>query len=139
MLSADRGAAAILMLAVALVVAALGTVVADTGRYLFAASQAQTAADAAALAAAPVTFRPFGARGTARQEAARFASANGATLTLCRCRQDGSFEDREVVVAVRIVVNTVLRGRLTVRAESRAKFRPSMLVTWDRAVRGRPR
>ena len=115
------------MLAVALVAAALALVLADTGRYLFAASQAQTAADAAALAAAPVTFRPFGATGTAREEAARFARANGAVLTRCRCVIDPSFGDREVVVGVRVRVNTVLRGRLSVEAESRARFRPSIL------------
>ena len=116
-----------LLLAVAMVAAALAVAIADTGRYLFAAAQAQTAADAAALAAAPVTFRPFGAAGTARQEAARFATANGAVLTHCRCDPDPSFDDREVVVGVAVGVDTILGGRLTVEAESRARFRPALL------------
>ena len=40
-------------------------------------ARAQAAADAAALAAAPVTFSPFGATGSASREAAIFAAANG--------------------------------------------------------------
>jgi Flp pilus assembly protein TadG len=123
----ETGAVAVVVAAVALLSAILGVVIGDVGRYLAATAQAATAADAAALAAAPVTFRPYGASGTPRAEAARFAVANGATLVRCGCAVDSSFADRDVVVEVVAEVDLVIVGTIGVRATSRARFSPSRL------------
>ena len=119
---------AVVLLAVSLVVAVLGIATAAGGQYLAGAGQAQTAADAAALAAAPVTFRPFGALGTAREEAEIFAIANGSILTACRCPQDPGWSNRTVEVTVRRQVRLILFGHRSVEATSRAEFAPSLLL-----------
>lgn len=124
----ERGSAAVLLLGVVVVIAGLGAVIGATGVYLRARAQAAVAADAAALAAAPVTFLPFGATGTPRQEASRFANANGATLVGCVCDIDRSFAPREVVVAVRVWVSLWGLGQRSVDAISRARFDPTALV-----------
>ena len=108
----------------ALVLVAVGAVAQLLAAYLEAAA----AADAAALAAAPVTFRPFGATGTAAEEAARFANANGARLVSCRCGADASWEPRTVEVIVAKRVDLVAFGTRTVRASSRAEFVPARLL-----------
>ena len=78
----------LLLLAVGGFVVVLAVLLADLGGFLAARLQASAAADAAALAAAPVTFRRFGSAGTPIDEAARFAVANGARLVTCRCPVD---------------------------------------------------
>ena len=89
---------------------------------------AANAADAAALAAAPVTFRPFGASGGARSEAARLAAANGATLVRCRCRPDPSFDPRTVEVTVIVSRRLPILGSHSVSATGRARFEPARLL-----------
>jgi len=106
----------------------LALAVVAVGQYLAGYSRARAAADAAALAAAPVTFRPFGADGSARREAAIFAGANGAALITCRCNPDPSWEPRIVVVTVRHAFAVVLFGEQTVRATARAEFVPTRLL-----------
>ena len=88
------------MLAVAGLVLLLVVGIADAGLILAGRHRAAAAADAAALAAAPVTFRPFGAAGTPTQEAARFAAMNGASIVTCRCSADGSWRARTVPEAI---------------------------------------
>jgi hypothetical protein len=90
--------------------------------------QVAGAADAAALAAAPVTFAPFGATGTPEQEAARFARLNGSRLVRCRCPIDRSWRSRTVSVVVERPVAIPLVGRVTIRASSRATFEPTALI-----------
>ena len=124
----ERGAAAPLMLAVAGVVLLLMLGVANSGLVLAGRYRATVAADAAALAAAPVTFRPFGATGTARQEAARFSAMNGAVLVSCRCRTDRSWQPRTVEVVVQRSVGLIGGGVITVQARSRAEFSPLELL-----------
>jgi hypothetical protein len=102
----------------------LGAIGAGVSGYVHAAG----AADAAALAAAPVTFRPFGARGSPRQEAARFALANGTRLVRCTCRVDRSWEIRTVTVVVERQIDVLGLGRFKVGATSRATFEPSALL-----------
>jgi hypothetical protein len=102
----------------------LGAIGAGVAGYVHAAG----AADAAALAAAPVTFRPFGATGSPGQEAARFASLNGTRLVRCRCRVDRSWEKRTVTVVVERFIDLPGLGRFTVRATSRATFEPKALI-----------
>lgn len=113
--------AAGLVLVLALWLAALGVV-------MRARLDATTAADAAALAAAPVTFLPFGAQGTAASEAARFAELNGAQLVWCECPLDQSFESRTVEVRVVKTVHIPILGLTRVEATGRAVFAPALLL-----------
>ena len=117
-----------LMMAVAGVILVFGIGVADVGILLAARLQAATAADAAALAAAPVTFRPFGAAAGPAEEARRLAAVNGARLSRCVCPIDSSWEARSVDVVVERVANLIGFGAVTVRASSRAEFDPSKLL-----------
>ncbi|MEE8331886.1 MAG: Rv3654c family TadE-like protein [Acidimicrobiia bacterium] len=128
MSASDRGSAAVLLLAIGVVAAGLAVVIGEVGIYLQANARAATAADAAALAAAPVTFAPFGAVGSPRDEARRFATANGARLVSCACRVDRSLAAREVEVRVRVDVDLWGLGRRSLTATSRARFDPSKLV-----------
>lgn len=126
-MTSERGAAAVLMLAVALVVLLLGSGIGAVGQYVAARFQAEAAADAAALAAGPVTFRPYGGGGDPRAEAAEYAAANGAALIACHCAVDRSFAPREVRVVVAVTARLLVVGRMTVHAESRAEFSPPRL------------
>ncbi len=102
----------------------VGLVGAAASTYAAAAS----AADAAALASAPVTFRPFGARGSPRDEAARFARANGARLVRCDCSVDRSWATRTVSVTVSRRISLPVVGVVVINATSRAVFEPSALL-----------
>ncbi len=130
----DRGAAGILLVGVAAVILVLTAGLGLVGSYLRARVEATGAADAAALAAAPVTFRPFGAAGTPAEEAARFAAANGASLVSCVCSVDESWDARTIRVEVARTIRLWPIGTVTVRATSRAEFAPSLLLV-DQAVR----
>jgi len=127
----ERGGAAVLLLGVAAVVLLLAAVLGALGTYLRARVEAVAAADAAALAAAPVTFLPFGAEGTPADEAALFATANGARLLLCSCPVDHSWEPRTVTVQVAREVRLWPVGSLTVTAVGRAEFLPALLLTGE--------
>jgi len=102
--------------------------VASVGAALGAYTKAAGAADAAALAAAPVTFRPFGASGSPTREAALFASANGTTLVSCVCPVDRSWNQRTVTVTVERPVTIMGIGTARVHATSRATFEPAALL-----------
>ncbi len=127
----DGGSAAVLLLAVAGLMLLLTLGVADAGIAFSARLQAAAAADAAALAAAPVTFRPFGATGSPAAEARRLAGANGAVLTKCSCPVDRSWRSRVVEVVVERRVELFGLGTITVRASSRAEFAPAALLDRD--------
>jgi hypothetical protein len=124
----DRGAAGILLVGVAGVILVLAAGLGLAGAYLRARVEATAAADAAALAAAPVTFRPFGAEGTPAEEAARFAAANGGVLISCACPTDRSWDARTVRVEVARTVTLGPIGTVTVVASSRAEFVPALLL-----------
>ena len=113
-----------LVVVLVIAVAAVGTAIAGY-------TAASNAADAAALAAAPVTFRPFGAKGTPAREAARFASLNGARLVRCVCPVDASWNPRTVAVTVARSVSVLGIGNVTVRATARATFEPIRLIMAD--------
>ena len=127
-MKAQRGAATLLLVAVAAFVGLLGLAIGDVAILIGARLQAAAAADAAALAAAPVTFDAFGARAGPTTEARRFAAANGARLVRCRCPVDRSWEPRTVVVEVARTISLPGWGRVTVRAMSTAEFEPSLLL-----------
>lgn len=124
----ERGSAAVAMLGVAGVVVVLTVAIADVGMYLTAHLQAAAAADAAALAAAPVTFLPFGGSGSPVAEAKHYAAVNGTRLVFCACPIDRSFETRIVTVVVARDVSIPAIGMLTVTATSRAEFSPVALL-----------
>ena len=127
-MSREQGSAAVLLLAVAGLMVILAVGVADVGIAFAGRLQAAAAADAAALAAAPVTFRPFGAAGSPAEEARRFAGANGARLVAGRCPIDRSWQPRVVEVVVERRVELLGIGSITVRASSRAEFSPAALI-----------
>ncbi|GMQ99086.1 MAG: hypothetical protein BMS9Abin17_1636 [Acidimicrobiia bacterium] len=127
MWSDERGSVGLGIAAVGmavLLVAAVGSV----GAGITAYAQAATGADAAALAAAPVTFRPFAAAGSPRDEAVRFAAANGSRLISCRCPVNRSWDSRSVEVTVARTVSILGIGEVTITASSRATFDPSKLL-----------
>ena len=78
-----------------------------------------TAADAAALAAAPATFL-----GSPVEEASRMAAANGSQLVSCICSVDRSFGARTVEVRTETRVQIPVLGDVAIRATSRAEFDP---------------
>ena len=82
-------------------------------------SQTATAADAAALAAAPATFL-----GSPVEEASRIAAANGSRLISCMCPVDRSFATRTVEVRTETRVQIPVLGDVAIRATSRAEFDP---------------
>lgn len=116
------------LLGVAALVMVLAVGLAAVGSVMRARVEASTAADAAALAAAPVTFLPFGARGTPTEEAARFASLNGARLVSCVCPIDESWEPRTVEVRAERIIEIWLLGEFAVEAVGRAEFVPALLL-----------
>lgn len=128
MWSDERGAAGIVTAAVGGFVVLFTISLALIGGVQMARLRATTAADAAALAAAPVTFLPFGAEGTPTEEAARFARLNGAGLISCDCAVDHSFEPRSVRVRVRVTVDVPLLGSFAAEATGRAEFVPAALL-----------
>lgn len=105
--------------------------VADIVRYVSAGIGASTAADAAALAAAPLTFAEFGPSSSPAAEAERYARLNGATLVTCRCTEDPSWSTRSVEVIVAVPVDLALFGRRQLRAVGRAEFSPAQLHPGD--------
>lgn len=117
-----------LLLAAVGVLLLLTVGIADAGLIIAGRFQAAAAADAAALAAAPVTFRPFGAGGTPAKEAARYAGINGAVMISCDCNKDPGWKARTVEVVVARRVELVGGGTVTVRARSTAEFDPIALL-----------
>jgi hypothetical protein len=107
-----------------MMIAFIASAVLGVVQLLGARTRAVAAADAAALAAAPVTFSPYGATGSPAEEAARFAALNGARLLSCVCPPDSSLSVREVEVRVGVPVSVLIFGSVTVSAESRAEFDP---------------
>ena len=120
------------MTAVLLGVVAFGLMLAagvgSVGAFLDARVRASAAADAAARAAAPVTFLPFGALGSPTEEARRFAEANGTRLLSCTCPVDRSWANRTVVVEVERRAELWPVGSIAVRARGRAEFSPALLL-----------
>jgi secretion/DNA translocation related TadE-like protein len=116
-LRSQRGSVSLLAAGVMLMVGVMVLGTADVTRALAAASRAQAAADAAALAAAQEMVEPSGQDPAAVAD--RFADANGAELVGCDCPSGGS----EAVVTVRVEIS----GLLLLRSGRHA-------TAWARAV-----
>jgi secretion/DNA translocation related TadE-like protein len=98
----DSGNASISVLGLVAVVAIFTLGLGDLSVYLLARAKAQTAADAAALAAA-AELLPGSGRGPA-VEARRFAEANGATLLQCLCPPRADAASVRVSVPARFAI-----------------------------------
>jgi secretion/DNA translocation related TadE-like protein len=101
---AERGSVTILVAAVLLLTGVLALASVDLLRALDAKAQAQTAADAAALAAAQEMA--VSGSGAPVDLAAEYAERNGARLLACDCPAGGS----EAVVRVEVPVRLVFLG-----------------------------
>ena len=101
---------------------------AGIGQLFIARSKVVAAAEAGALAAAPVTFRPFGASGSATAEAAKLVRANGAELTRCSCTHDPGYDPRTAIVTARMTVAVLGFREVTLEATAAAEFRPVALL-----------
>lgn len=128
----ERGSVSVVMLGLIGLLAVLGLMLGTAGHYLSVQGRVQAAADAAALAAAPVTFHPFGSAGNPVAEAARFAAANGGRLLRCVCSIDRSWNARIVEVEVSQEVNFIGLGRREIRARAAAEFVPVKLLTIEK-------
>ena len=107
------------MLAVGALVVIVVLGLADLGIFLLARTKAQTAADAAALAAA-ADLLP-GPKSRPETEARRFASLNGARLIACDCQPGGTDATVEVSLSVRYVILRAA-GRREVLGRARAEL-----------------
>ncbi len=125
----DHGAAGTLLLSVLVPVAVLGVVlVLGMAQLAVARAAVQAGADAAALAAAPLTFHAFDGRGDPQAAASDAASANGAVLARCDCDRDPTWAERTVVVGVEASIRLLGAYRVVVAAEAAAEFRPVDLI-----------
>lgn len=106
----------------------LSLLMVDVARVAAARAQLTTAADAAALAAAPATFADFGAGADPRRAAAETASGNGAQLVACRCPIDHTWAGRTVQVVVARDVRLTLLGSRHLEAAAAAEFSPVLLA-----------
>jgi secretion/DNA translocation related TadE-like protein len=117
----ERGAAAIVMLGVVAVALSLTYGAARLGSALVGRARAESAADAAALAAADMLA--LGRAPDVAADAARAtAVANGARLVSCRCRGNDAAVVVEVDVSGVGVPGAVARGR------ARAEVRPECVI-----------
>jgi len=127
---AERGAVSIVAVTGALVLCLGALGAADLGAMLFARARAQSAADAAALAAvteqAPVLERGSDPEQAARDEAER----NGATLTRCECSVGSTEATVEVTITPQLGFLSGWFGRAS-RASARAALDPDVLTYRD--------
>ncbi len=100
----ESGSVSIVAAAMTLLACILCLAAVDVGRAVGATGRAQTAADAAALAAAKAIAVPEGEEPAVA--AARLAAANGAELEACTCDSGSS----EATVVVRLTATFVLLG-----------------------------
>ena len=112
----EAGSASIVVVAILGLVLVLGAGAGDMARVLVTASRAQTAADAAALAAARELAVP--SQVEPASVAADYATRNGATLVECTC-VPGTFET-EVLVEVPVGVLLLSSDDRVATARARA-------------------
>ena len=98
----ERGSVSVVAIAIVAITMVIGLGAADLAKVLVAATRAQSAADAAALAAAQELALPAGLQPA--EAAAEYAGRNGAELLECRC-DPGTLE---ATVLVRVAVGDLL-------------------------------
>ena len=122
-MKAEAGSATVAMTGAIAMIAFASVAIAGLGSVYATRTQAQVAADAAALAAAVATYPP--ASQSAPHESAKdVARRNGATLIGCSCPVDETPSARVVEVVTAIAVDVPVFGDVIVRASSRAEFDP---------------
>ncbi len=122
----QRGSASMLVVAALGFTAILALLTADLARVAFARTRAQTAADAAALAAAQELLVP--SLVSPRAVAEEYAGRHGADVTRCEC--DAASD--EAVVVVELPVSLPFLGRESrVRAIARAVVEPAGVAGLD--------
>ena len=124
----DRGSVTVFAIGAVVLALVLMAGVTAVGQVLIARNRVTAAAEAGALAAAPVTFRPFGATGSAIDEAARLVRSNGATLIRCDCRPDRGYGPRTVAVTAVVDVDVLGLRQMNIEATAVAEFRPVALL-----------
>lgn len=125
----DEGSVSVVAATIVGLMVLLSVGLAAVGLVLAADGRAQTAADAAALAAAPVTFRSFGSTNSPYAEAAAYAELNGARLVACRgCVVDRSWRTRTIEIEVMVDIELPVIGPLGVTAVAAAEFVPAQLL-----------
>lgn len=112
----ERGSVSIVLVALLGVLVLLAMGLADIGSALAAASRAQDAADAAALAAAQEIAMPSGRSPT--DLAAEYASRNGSSIVTCAC--DPATFQAVVTVVVPVGRLLLFADDRTARASARA-------------------
>jgi hypothetical protein len=127
-ISADRGSVTVFAAGALVLALVLATGVTAIGQVLVARNRVIAAAEAGALAAAPVTFRDFGAAGSATDEAARLVRSNGAMMVRCDCRPDPGYGARTVIVTAMANVNVMGLREIRIEATAAAEFRPMALL-----------
>ena len=120
----ERGSAAIAAVGAVVLGLVLMVGLAGIGQVVLAREKVVAAAEAGALAAAPVTFRPFGATGSPSAEADRLVRANGAVLVRCYCRSDPGYSPRTAVVTARLKLAVLGIREVTLEATAAAEFSP---------------
>ncbi|MGZ4119934.1 MAG: Rv3654c family TadE-like protein [Actinomycetota bacterium] len=126
----DHGAITIVAITGALILCLGALAAADLGSMLVARAHAQSAADAAALAAATAQA-PILNQGDDPEQAAREAAErNGADLVRCDCSSGETIATVEVSVRPRLVFLTGWFGRAA-HAEARAELDPDVLTYRD--------
>lgn len=124
----DSGAAGVIVAGLVAVAVVLTLLLIDVARAYEARAGLATAADAAALAAAPLTFQQFGGSRGPREEARAIAAANGAVLLVCQCPIDRSWDRRQVLVTVGRPIDFAFLGRRRLTATAAAEFWPTLLA-----------
>ncbi len=116
---------AVLMTGTVALLALAAVATASLGVAYAARTQATTAADAGALAAAVATYPPTGRRNPV-DEAHAVAALNGAKLVSCECRVISHLRIRTVVVVTAVEIDVPVFGQLGIRGVSRAEFDPRL-------------
>ena len=116
----ERGSVTVVAAAMMVIVAALVLGATDVWRVLEVKSRAQTAADAAALAAAQSLALPDGVAPV--EAATAFAAANGAELLSCSC--DSGQAEASVEVTVDVGELLLIPGAHSVTARAKAVSGP---------------
>ena len=127
-LRSERGSMSVVVAAVLVLGSLLVVATAGVGQVVLARERVAVAAEAGALAAAPVTFRPFGASGSATDEADRLVRANGAVLVRCDCKHDSRYTPRTVMVTARLTVAVLGIREIDIEHTAAAEFRPVDLM-----------
>ena len=113
--SEERGNAAVVILGGAGLVMLLLVGLTDLASFFLARTKAQTAADAAALAAVAELIPSIGENANGKAE--QYAAANGGDLVECSCSMGSSVAQVTVAVPVRLTLHSMRTVTASAKAE----------------------